>query len=161
MFATSFLFLDCGFIIPQDKAFFCDEVTLIKKIWCFLSTGFYSLSKNPPGFSDKRLAVCGRQTLRGFFDTLSGCNEKPLHPLFYFSAGRKKLFDPLKLSNINRCASVSGAYACCSFSSAAPAAACSASFLLWPVPVENTSPFSSTAASKTLAWSGPVEPTSR
>ena len=29
MFATSFLFLDCGFIIPQDKAFFCDEVTLI------------------------------------------------------------------------------------------------------------------------------------
>ena len=22
------LFLDCGFIIPQDKAFFCDEVTL-------------------------------------------------------------------------------------------------------------------------------------
>jgi len=31
MFATSFLFIDCGFIIPQDKAFFCDEVTLIKK----------------------------------------------------------------------------------------------------------------------------------
>ena len=28
MFATSFLFIDCGFIIPQDKAFFCDEVTL-------------------------------------------------------------------------------------------------------------------------------------
>ena len=25
------LFLDCGFIIPQDKVFFCDEVTLIKK----------------------------------------------------------------------------------------------------------------------------------
>ena len=24
------LFLDCGFIIPQDKVFFCDEVTLIK-----------------------------------------------------------------------------------------------------------------------------------
>jgi len=34
MFATSFLFIDCGFIIPQDKAFFCDEVTLIKKIRC-------------------------------------------------------------------------------------------------------------------------------
>ena len=35
------LFLDCGFIIPQDKVFFCDEVTLIKKkIRCFLSTGF-------------------------------------------------------------------------------------------------------------------------
>ena len=30
MFATSFLFIDCGFIIPQDKVFFCDEVTLIK-----------------------------------------------------------------------------------------------------------------------------------
>ena len=25
------LFLDCGFIIPHDKALFCDEVTLIKK----------------------------------------------------------------------------------------------------------------------------------
>ena len=25
------LFLDCGFIIPQDKVLFCDEVTLIKK----------------------------------------------------------------------------------------------------------------------------------
>ena len=31
------LFLDCGFIIPQDKVFFCDEVTLIKKIRCFLN----------------------------------------------------------------------------------------------------------------------------
>ena len=122
MFATSFLFLDCGFIIPQDKAFFCDEVTLIKKV---------------------------------------GATENRCTHFFYFSAGRKKLFDPLKFMNINRCASVAGAYACCSFSSAAPAAACSASFLLWPVPVENTSPFSSTAASKTLAWSGPVEPTSR
>ena len=40
MFATSFLFIDYGFIIPQDKVFFCDEVTLIKKIRCFLSTGF-------------------------------------------------------------------------------------------------------------------------
>jgi hypothetical protein len=28
MFATSFLLIDCGFIIPQYKAFFCDEVTL-------------------------------------------------------------------------------------------------------------------------------------
>ena len=34
------LFLDRGFIIPQDKVLFCDEVTLIKKIRCFLSTGF-------------------------------------------------------------------------------------------------------------------------
>ena len=28
-FHVRHLFLDCGFIIPQDKAFFCDEVTLI------------------------------------------------------------------------------------------------------------------------------------
>ena len=27
-FLVRHLFLDCGFIIPQDKAFFCDEVTL-------------------------------------------------------------------------------------------------------------------------------------
>ena len=27
------LFLDCGFIIPQDKAFFCDEVTLRKFLY--------------------------------------------------------------------------------------------------------------------------------
>jgi len=40
MFATSFLFLDCGFIIPQGKAFFCDEVTLIKKSGAQKSTGF-------------------------------------------------------------------------------------------------------------------------
>ena len=40
MFATSFLFIDCGYIIPQDKAFFCDEVTLTKKIRCSKSTGF-------------------------------------------------------------------------------------------------------------------------
>ena len=40
MFATSFLFIDYGFIILQDKVFFCDEVTLIKKIRCFWSTGF-------------------------------------------------------------------------------------------------------------------------
>ena len=121
MFSTSFLFLDCGLIIPQGKAFFCDEVTLIKKV---------------------------------------GATENRCTHFFIFQRV-EKLFDPLKLSNINRCASVAGSYACCSFSSAAPAAACSASFLLWPVPVENTSPFSSTAASKTLAWSGPVEPTSR
>ena len=30
-FHVRHLFLDCGFIIPQDKAFFCDEVTLIDK----------------------------------------------------------------------------------------------------------------------------------
>ena len=30
-FHVRHLFLDCGFIILQDKAFFCDEVTLIKK----------------------------------------------------------------------------------------------------------------------------------
>ena len=29
------LFLDCGFIIPQDKSFLCDEVTLIKKSGAF------------------------------------------------------------------------------------------------------------------------------
>ena len=40
MFATSFLFIDCGFIIPQDKEFFCDEVTLIKKSGAQKSTGF-------------------------------------------------------------------------------------------------------------------------
>ncbi|MEF2923689.1 MAG: hypothetical protein U0O14_02570, partial [Oscillospiraceae bacterium] len=34
------LFLDCGFIIPQDKSFLCDEVTLIKKSGAFFSTGF-------------------------------------------------------------------------------------------------------------------------
>ena len=28
-------FLDCGFIIPQDKSFLCDEVTLIKKSGAF------------------------------------------------------------------------------------------------------------------------------
>ena len=40
-FHVRHLFLNCGFIIPQDKVFFCDEVTLIdKKIRCFLSTGF-------------------------------------------------------------------------------------------------------------------------
>ena len=30
-FHVRHLFLDCGFIILQDKVFFCDEVTLIKK----------------------------------------------------------------------------------------------------------------------------------
>ena len=39
-FHVRHLFLDCGCIIPQDKAFFCDEVTLIQKIRRFLSTGF-------------------------------------------------------------------------------------------------------------------------
>ena len=39
-FHVRHLFLDCGFIIPQDKAFFCDEVTLIKKSGAFFSTGF-------------------------------------------------------------------------------------------------------------------------
>ena len=29
-FHVHHLFLDCGFIIPQDKSFLCDEVTLIK-----------------------------------------------------------------------------------------------------------------------------------
>ena len=29
------IFLDCGFIIQQDKVFFCDEVTLIKKSGAF------------------------------------------------------------------------------------------------------------------------------
>ena len=43
-FHVRHLFLDCGFIIPQDKVFFCDEVTLIdKKIRCFLSTGFFCM----------------------------------------------------------------------------------------------------------------------
>ena len=30
-FHVRHLFLDCGYIIPQDKVFFCNEVTLIKK----------------------------------------------------------------------------------------------------------------------------------
>ena len=34
-FHVRHLFLDCGFIIPQGKAFFCDEVTLIKKSGAF------------------------------------------------------------------------------------------------------------------------------
>ena len=34
-FHVRHLFLDCGFIIPQDKVFFCDEVTLIKKSGAF------------------------------------------------------------------------------------------------------------------------------
>ena len=34
------LFLDCGFIIPQDKVFFCDEVTLIKKSGAFGAPDF-------------------------------------------------------------------------------------------------------------------------
>ena len=35
------LFLDCGFIIPQDKVFFCDEVTLIKKSGAFGAPDFF------------------------------------------------------------------------------------------------------------------------
>ena len=34
------LFLDCGFIIPQDKVFFCDEVTLITKSGAFGAPDF-------------------------------------------------------------------------------------------------------------------------
>ena len=34
------LFLDRGFIIPQDKVFFCDEVTLIKKSGAFGAPDF-------------------------------------------------------------------------------------------------------------------------
>ena len=34
-FHVHHLFLDCGFIIPQDKSFLCDEVTLIKKSGAF------------------------------------------------------------------------------------------------------------------------------
>ena len=41
-FRVRHLFLDCGFIIPKDKVFLCDEVTL-KKIRCFLSTGFFCM----------------------------------------------------------------------------------------------------------------------
>ena len=39
-FHVRHLFLDCGFIIPQDNSFVCDEVTLIQKIRRFLSAGF-------------------------------------------------------------------------------------------------------------------------
>ena len=39
-FHVRHLFLDCGFIIPQDNSFVCDEVTLIQKIRCFFGTGF-------------------------------------------------------------------------------------------------------------------------
>ena len=39
-FHVRHLFLDRGFIIPQDKAFFCDEVTLIKKSGAFLAPDF-------------------------------------------------------------------------------------------------------------------------
>ena len=34
-FHVRHLFLDCGFIIPKDKVFLCDEVTLIKKSGAF------------------------------------------------------------------------------------------------------------------------------
>ena len=39
-FHVRHLFLDCGFIIPQGKAFFCDEVTLIKKSGAFGAPDF-------------------------------------------------------------------------------------------------------------------------
>ena len=39
-FHVRHLFLDCGFIIPQDKVFFCDEVTLIKKSGAFGAPDF-------------------------------------------------------------------------------------------------------------------------
>jgi hypothetical protein len=39
-FHVRHLFLDCGFIIPQDKVFFCDEVTLIKKSGAFSAPDF-------------------------------------------------------------------------------------------------------------------------
>ena len=43
-FHVRHLFLDCGFIIPQDKVFFCDEVTLIKRGCC---TGFLPCATAP------------------------------------------------------------------------------------------------------------------
>ena len=39
-FHVRHLFLDCGFIIPQDKSFLCDEVTLIKKSGAFGAPDF-------------------------------------------------------------------------------------------------------------------------
>ena len=39
------------------------------------------------------------------------------------------------------------------------AAACSASFLLWPEPVPRGAPLSRTSATKVLLWSGPSSPT--
>ena len=39
-FHVRHLFLDCGFIIPQDKVFFCDEVTLITKSGAFGAPDF-------------------------------------------------------------------------------------------------------------------------
>ena len=39
-FHVCHLFLDCGFIIPLDKAFFCDEVTLIKNPVLFSAPDF-------------------------------------------------------------------------------------------------------------------------
>ena len=44
MFATSFLFIDYGFIIPQGKVFFCDEVTLIKKSGAFEAPDFKKMN---------------------------------------------------------------------------------------------------------------------
>lgn len=45
--------------------------------------------------------------------------------------------------------------------SALRAAACSASFLLWPEPEPMGTPFKSTSAAKVFAWSGPRSPTMR
>ena len=39
-FHVRHLFLDCGFIIPQDNSFVCDEVTLITKSGAFLAPDF-------------------------------------------------------------------------------------------------------------------------
>ena len=52
------------------------------------------LSKKPPGFSDKRIAVCGRQTLRGFFETL-----KPSADGQRVSVCRKFLWNFFSISN--------------------------------------------------------------
>ncbi len=49
----------------------------------------------------------------------------------------------------------------CKFSSASCAAACSAACLLCPLPRPLISSCSSTSASKTLAWSGPLSATMR
>ena len=49
-FHVRHLFLDCGFIIPQDRAFFCDEVTLTKnpmlkkhRIFCIVTFLFQTM----------------------------------------------------------------------------------------------------------------------
>ena len=40
--------------------------------------------EKPPGFSDKRIAACGRQTLRGFFDTLKYHRRNAM--VFFYAA---------------------------------------------------------------------------